>query len=271
MLTPYQFGSNSPIQAVDLDGLEALHFTLTDGDNGETVIKQTIDWDLPLTTNGVMVTDNRGGLGTVRTGFASFSDYPEQFPNFSQGVFTQADLDARNPNPERKDGLQIFSGNGRAALVAGAAGGDVVVSGSGLGGYGKLGRDLISLNFTATAGLDGATGTAGVKTVLDYGPDELDYKVVVALGPVGTEREGTFDASTGTVTPGSTELINVGPFQVEQNSYGERAYIFSLGVDAGLGLGFEGTYDLRINPAPDQPELKLSESEKLIKSLPKSQ
>ncbi|MEZ4909512.1 MAG: hypothetical protein R2774_01490 [Saprospiraceae bacterium] len=42
MLTPYQFASNTPIQAIDLDGLEAIHYTLAKaGVYGETVASIT--------------------------------------------------------------------------------------------------------------------------------------------------------------------------------------------------------------------------------------
>jgi hypothetical protein len=37
-LTVYQFASNTPIQAIDLDGLESYHYTLTFDDNGKTNI-----------------------------------------------------------------------------------------------------------------------------------------------------------------------------------------------------------------------------------------
>ncbi len=42
MLTPYQFASNTPIQAIDLDGLEAKKSTTVNSD-GSTIIKITID------------------------------------------------------------------------------------------------------------------------------------------------------------------------------------------------------------------------------------
>ena len=35
MLTPYQFASNTPIQAIDVDGLEAYHFSYVKGDDGK--------------------------------------------------------------------------------------------------------------------------------------------------------------------------------------------------------------------------------------------
>ena len=38
-LTPYQFASNSPIQAVDLDGQEIYHYTLLKNDKGNTVLR----------------------------------------------------------------------------------------------------------------------------------------------------------------------------------------------------------------------------------------
>src|SRR5436190_12731983 len=37
-LTPYQFASNSPIQAIDLDGLEQYHFTFSQDAQGKTVL-----------------------------------------------------------------------------------------------------------------------------------------------------------------------------------------------------------------------------------------
>ncbi len=44
-LTPYQFASNTPIQAIDLDGLEMHHYTLTIDDQGEPILKHTKDED----------------------------------------------------------------------------------------------------------------------------------------------------------------------------------------------------------------------------------
>jgi len=43
MLTPYQFASNTPIQAIDIDGLEAYKKTTTDPNTGKTLIEITID------------------------------------------------------------------------------------------------------------------------------------------------------------------------------------------------------------------------------------
>jgi RHS repeat-associated protein len=39
MLTPYQFASNTPIQAIDLDGLEKYHYSLTFSAQGKTKLK----------------------------------------------------------------------------------------------------------------------------------------------------------------------------------------------------------------------------------------
>ena len=39
-LTPYQFASNSPIEAIDLDGLERYHYTLKYTEQGKPVLKQ---------------------------------------------------------------------------------------------------------------------------------------------------------------------------------------------------------------------------------------
>ena len=43
MLTPYQFASNSPIQAVDLDGLEGVQYLETQADkDGKTLSKELL-------------------------------------------------------------------------------------------------------------------------------------------------------------------------------------------------------------------------------------
>jgi len=47
MLTPYQFSSNSPIQAVDVDGLEGVQYTEIQTDrDGNTVIKRVVEVDV---------------------------------------------------------------------------------------------------------------------------------------------------------------------------------------------------------------------------------
>jgi RHS repeat-associated protein len=40
-LTPYQYASNTPIQAIDLDGLEQYHFSLQFNNQGQPLIKKT--------------------------------------------------------------------------------------------------------------------------------------------------------------------------------------------------------------------------------------
>ena len=44
--TPYQFAGNTPIQAVDLDGLEELHYTWTQNENGNPVLVKTHEEDI---------------------------------------------------------------------------------------------------------------------------------------------------------------------------------------------------------------------------------
>lgn len=47
MLTPYQFASNSPIQAVDVDGLEGVQYLETQTDkDGKAVIKRVVEADV---------------------------------------------------------------------------------------------------------------------------------------------------------------------------------------------------------------------------------
>jgi hypothetical protein len=53
MLTPYQFASNTPIQAIDLDGLEAYKKTTTDPNTGKTLIEITIDVKVKRTSNNI--------------------------------------------------------------------------------------------------------------------------------------------------------------------------------------------------------------------------
>src|SRR5690242_748837 len=40
-LTPYQFSNNTPNQAIDIDGLEAIHFMLLKDKDGTTYLKFT--------------------------------------------------------------------------------------------------------------------------------------------------------------------------------------------------------------------------------------
>lgn len=46
MLTPYQYASNTPIQAIDLDGLEGVKYDVSYQDNGKTKIKTVVELDV---------------------------------------------------------------------------------------------------------------------------------------------------------------------------------------------------------------------------------
>lgn len=46
MLTPYQYASNTPIQAIDLDGLEGVKYDIKYEENGKTKIKTVVEVDV---------------------------------------------------------------------------------------------------------------------------------------------------------------------------------------------------------------------------------
>ncbi|MCC6290010.1 MAG: hypothetical protein IT249_19190 [Chitinophagaceae bacterium] len=96
MLTPYQFASNTPIQAVDLDGLESwvvVKTTIKD----KTYIHLKFDKDL-INEGGVyyvhrwMDTKSPGFVASEASGSVGYSEYPEYFPNFTKGIFDAANF-----------------------------------------------------------------------------------------------------------------------------------------------------------------------------------
>jgi hypothetical protein len=73
MLTPYQFASNTPIQAIDLDGLEAMVSYITTNADGSTDIRVMTDSDIEdnaevpmqnrIVVNGTELTTAYGSMG----------------------------------------------------------------------------------------------------------------------------------------------------------------------------------------------------------------
>ena len=153
MLTPYQFASNTPIQAIDLDGLEAWIVNYNHYNDGTTELEFVFDEEVERTTgvylhfNYPMSEDiNDTELYTYTEGTASYSDFPEQFPNFSEGYFGET-------SRERTDGRDLLSFDARGALHQGGMG-------VGLKAFGLKGGAYVGVNeadilaFSANTDLD---------------------------------------------------------------------------------------------------------------------
>ncbi len=92
-LTPYQFASNTPIQAIDLDGLEAwVAYRDYYGDTKTPVIRLVFDKELQPIGGVYEVSrhyDKSGFMEAARWGSTNYSDYSDYFPN--SGNYWRAD------------------------------------------------------------------------------------------------------------------------------------------------------------------------------------
>lgn len=119
MLTPYQFASNTPIQAVDLDGKEALHYqyqirSLISGEIAGVTGSASIGIALDKKFNAVMTATLSGGIaggvaplvgGTSATYYHTASSYKDVLSHgFNAGLFL-------SENPARVKPIPGWEGN----------------------------------------------------------------------------------------------------------------------------------------------------------------
>jgi RHS repeat-associated protein len=238
MLTPYQFASNTPIQAIDLDGLEAwvvVKTTIKD----KTYLQLKFDKDL-INEGGVyyvhrwMDPKTAGFVASESSGSVGYSEYPQYFPNFANGVF-----DAANFTNFRK----AFSIKGEANILFAEAGLEGKLGGVGLGGsFGGNGK-LIGLNVNT----DDATGSvpfAGWQSTFRENDQTLDVGAGVSYG-AGISYRHKYDLKKDKFKNqneiGYNGLVTSGTI----DGYSEKSTIsFGVGGKAALGFGvnFEGKF-----------------------------
>jgi len=117
MLTPYQFASNTPIQAIDIDGLEAwVVYNDYYSNKAEPVITIVFDEQLKSVPGAYVVSrwynaENPNFVKSITWGTRNYSDFREMFPN--KGKF------------ERENGRPLVTFEASAKIVFGEVALDV--------------------------------------------------------------------------------------------------------------------------------------------------
>ena len=243
MLTPYQFASNTPIAAIDLDGLEAWVVRKTINSSGNAAIEMVFDKDL-VPIGGVYESTrwlNKAGIiEAARWGTASYSDYKTQFPN--DGKYTRED----------KKGLLTFEAGAQVLF------GEVALEVSDFGfEYGVEGN-LIKAEYASEKG-------AGLSSFIARdGPDEAqnqkkliredkDLKLGggIGVGAAGIEYRKGINGKTGEL--GDSYIESDGPFfKADVNATKKDASV-KIGIPESkisLGFGVKGWINLSINRQP---------------------
>jgi len=213
MLTPYQFASNTPIQAIDLDGKEAW-VVIKDHYEKSGATQISIVYDFNIRAEGDYRTLNRyhdaGGFVTSsNTGSGNFSDN-----NLFHPVTTTTIT------------------------------GSTQVSFKGL--YGELaGKSKIG-----GTGVEGSVGTEGQLFKLGYGSDKgfgaegtsLDLKLHAGatLGALGIDVGKKFDAATGTFYGNTIAQVNAGPIEMTTGESSDPKFALNLfQLKAAVGFGVD--------------------------------
>jgi RHS repeat-associated protein len=133
--TPYQFAGNTPIQAIDLDGLENLHFTLSWDANGENpkLMLTSVESDIipgfmsSVYVNGVYFSDYITPEAALSAGFRQFSNLTKKgFETLKRTTLEKREQDRQEIDEKFKvenlfnEGLQ-YSGRGRGKPTKAAA------------------------------------------------------------------------------------------------------------------------------------------------------
>jgi RHS repeat-associated protein len=238
-LTPFQFASNTPIEAVDLDGLEAYRIVHTVLSQGEQLT--TITWDETLPKiHGVFVDSYNYEEMTAQTNrFAPFSEYPDYFPNFSKGNFEKY--------PARKDGRSLLTLEGEASIQSGAIGANTTFLGQNYGLVAKAANiDLIAIRPASPARSESNP----------YGSSDLFHDNEIEFGLEGGYYVGggvmkTLDRNTGLWNDGVVLKYSAGaaPFEIEYNSPTKEISLKSgASIEAYIGIGFKLEYNIQFNP-----------------------
>jgi RHS repeat-associated protein len=240
-LTPYQFASNTPIKAIDLDGLES--WTVVRNflpNNSKPVLKWHFDKDKPNPGGLYVISrywNTRGGKISESSGTANYGEYPLEFPNFSKGVYDQT---------IRADDKPLFSVEGHAKLTVGTVGATAGVLSKKVGFVYKAGdTDLIGL--TASSFTTKEVPLFGYTSIATDQSMDIGAEVGVGAATLGYKHE--FDRKTHTFTDQNEILVGVGPKEVVINTYtNEMSSRLVSGVKVGLILGIDAEIAGSFNP-----------------------
>ena len=256
-LTPYQFASNTPIQAVDLDGLEAW-VVYKDVYKDDTKIRKVFDKDLVPISGVYAVTyfhDNKINakkdfISGACDGQRSYSEYPDMFPN-------AGDL-------ERPDKKPLWTIEGYGNIITGEValkvsekfsfevGGEVDV----------IGVSSVSNSFNV---LDAPIKTTGI-----FVTPESDWGANLGGGinflGIGLEFRKPYNFSRGKLEESTNVEFDLLDYMKVNGTVngGQKTSNIQFGfpeVKFSMGLGFKVGGYLSLNP-----QLQLSQEEKTLKT-----
>ena len=228
-LTPYQFSSNTPVQAIDLDGLEAFVVSKITR-NGETKI--SLKFDKELRNPGGVYYVHRyysdptapSFLTSQTSGTQSYSDYERLFPNFSNGQFTTFSDKLREAVVLKVEANVLFAEVGLEGKFAGTG------LGGSFGGNGKL--------IGMTLSTDDNKGIPIVGWQSTFRGDENTLEVGGGISYVaGVEYRHKFDLSKGFIKDSKIGYNGI-VTSAEVNPYtGDTKMSWGLAGKAAMGLG----------------------------------
>jgi RHS repeat-associated protein len=245
MLTPYQFASNTPIQAIDLDGLEAwvVHYYYHSD-------KPCIDYKFHeelINPNGVWEIHHRYNAGTHTAVIAPYANHPDLFPNIVNNKF---DPREQLKKPTSFDGyVKLLYGESALSLETPFGGIGVEVGGEGiLFGYENINGKakfltLDTENFNLGGGVEFGIG--------------LNYRKEFNI-------EGTFGQTTVDLTSIVMEGTSKENSLYNESKVGLPGLKFALGAGISFGL-YHSTnkekyqltpYERKLHEAFNDPTIK---------------
>ncbi len=254
MLTPYQFASNTPIMADDLDGLEA-HVVIYDHYHGKDEPEISIVYNKDL--------DYPGGVYTVHNyynesndfiegytyGSANYSEFPQYFKEKSEYNNLKANFTATLTGGSTSLSAKLFGFKLGVEMATGSEFGEIDIIGIRdnkfiIGGYNLKFRDNEG-NFTV--------GFAENQKQRHFA------KIEMLVGNFGLETDERVNAETGESTKKSHQYeVGLGAFTLEKlyNDDGSYQNDIAIGIaaKAGVFLGFEVEGEIRIEDAKSKPK-----------------
>ena len=193
-LTPYQFASNTPIMAIDLDGLEAMVITYNHLPNKA---KPVITWRLDMKKRNIdqiysyhKYWNTKGRLMAMTSGTESYSDHQRMFPTLG-GM-------KNKPLVTTEIGAQLISGE---FAFGGHAWGVVPFAIEG-------GLEVVNAEFSYQSDRKNKFGDPAALKFGFVDPDEIEFKIGggASVGLVGKEFRKKYTPSTGEWGENSIEV-----------------------------------------------------------------